>query len=158
MTAKTGLVVLVLAAGLAACTGNEVDPVTVQGVTLLRYEALPSSDFSGNAIGALVVYNGCIGLGIMPDDPDADVNDNYLVWPADHDLRQTGSGLEVVDGQGAVVGRIGDRIRVPTVSVGLAAQAQRYASIPQACRATVGGYCCGLCLASGGHDEEAGRT
>lgn len=139
VSSRRGIIAAVLVTALGACTGNGVGPVTTQGVTLLRHDLAPEDIPSpGVGDGELVVFNGCVALGLSPDETDpvsfAEAA-TYLVWPAGYELREGGSGWEVVDADGDPVGHVGDRVRLDSHAYGLG-YAEEHAQIPEACRAT----------------------
>jgi hypothetical protein len=130
-----GILCAVLLA-LASCA-SESGPVTTGGATLLRHDLAPEDvRVTGTDQGELVLFNGCVGSGLDPETVHPEEfaeSATYLVWPAGYDLRENGSALEVLDPDGNVVGRIGDRVGVEGRTYDLA-EAQEHAEIPEPCR------------------------
>lgn len=126
----------VLMTALTSCAADS-GPVTAGGATLLRHDlAVEDIPDNGTDQGQLVLFNGCVGSGLDPETVHPEEfaeSATYLVWPAGYDLRENGPALEVLEPDGNVVGRIGDRVGVEGRTYDLA-EAQEHAEIPEPCR------------------------
>lgn len=131
-----GIMPAVLLTALASCASDS-GPVPAGGATLLRHDLAPEDvRVNGTNQGPLVLFNGCVGTGLDPETvtpEEFSESATYLVWPAGYELRENGSALEVLDPDGNVVGRIGDRVGVEGRMYDLA-EAQEHAEIPEPCR------------------------
>ncbi|HEU4354005.1 MAG TPA: hypothetical protein VFT27_00290 [Actinomycetota bacterium] len=136
MRLRSCFLATVVLGSLASCVGDS-GPVPTGGATLLRHDLAPEDvRVNGTNQGPLVLFNGCVGTGLDPETVtpvEFSESATYLVWPAGYELRENGSALEVVDPDGNVVGRIGDRVRVEGRMYDLA-EAQEHAEIPEPCR------------------------
>jgi hypothetical protein len=97
---------LILSAGLAACAdAAEPQPILIEVPTQLPGPPGPTACMTALLSGSLVA-DARLGIAIAG-------SDGTLVkvrWPSGYVGRQTGSVVELLDGEGRVVARVGDHV------------------------------------------------
>ena len=99
-------VVLVVVEGLSVKDINIDAASPVPGVAFPRQKPVEGerASMTALAMGDLVLVEGCLRIG--------SADGNLLVWPPDFTLKAENGVLEILDGTGQVVARVGEEVRM----------------------------------------------
>jgi hypothetical protein len=99
------VIILVVCEFLVSCQGNSEG--TDSSIPFFPQQHTPPTDFMGALLsGKLILEKSCLRI------QDNDENNYLLIWPKDYSFNVEGDSVQIKDGSGYIVVKVGDKVNV----------------------------------------------